>query len=259
MDAGSGRYQDSAIIFTSIEWPVLEWEGMNGGMTGIAGALPFRLNNENHHHDHYYPLDVTQEKLDLSVLPKQVEKLIRDESEHFSTSHIACMQGFDCSSPDPEESVLLEAANKVAADLGHEMKASTLEEFMIAMKKEIKDPEVLYGESRNPGATGKWTHLMGDVLSSRTKIKRRNAQCEVILQRYAEPFSTLGSLVGGEYMKTPLELAWKYLLQNHPHDNICGAGIDQMEKDMMYRFDQAEIISKGVMRQRSFSNSQRNK
>jgi 2-O-(6-phospho-alpha-D-mannosyl)-D-glycerate hydrolase len=212
------------------------------------GTLPFRLNNENHHNDHYYPLDVTQEKLDLSVLPKQVEKLINDESEHFSTSHIACMQGFDCSSPDPQESVLMEAANKVAADLGHEMKLSTIEDFMTEMKKEIKDPEVLTGESRNPGATGKWTNLMGDVLSSRTKIKRRNAQCEVALQRYAEPFSTFGWIVGGEYMRSSIDLSWKYLLQNHPHDNICGAGIDQMEKDMMYRFDQSEILSNSVMR-----------
>jgi hypothetical protein len=136
------------------------------------GALPFRLNSEQNYHDHYYPLDVTQEKLDFSVLPKQVEKLIKDEQEHFSTSHIACMQGFDCSSPDPDETLLVDAARKVANELGHELKLSTLEEFMTEMRKEIKDPEVIKGESRNPGATGKWTHLMGDVISSRTKIKR---------------------------------------------------------------------------------------
>jgi len=212
------------------------------------GTLPFRLNNENHPHSHYYPLDVQQEKLDMSVLPNQVKKLIDDESEHFSTSHIACMQGFDCSSPDLQESLLVEESNKVAKELGHELFLGSLENFMNEMKKEIKDPEVLYGENRNPSAVGKWVHLMGDVISSRTKIKRRNAQGEVALQRYAEPFSTLGWLAGGEYMKSVLDKSWKYLLQNHPHDNICGAGVDQMEKDMMYRFDQNEILSLGVMR-----------
>ncbi len=212
------------------------------------GTLPLRLNNENHPHSHYYPLDVTQENLDMSVLPEQVEKLIYDESEHFSTSHIACMQGFDCSSPDPQESELAEASNKVAKELGHELFLDSLENFMNEMKKEIKDPEVLYGENRNPSAVGKWVHLMGDIISSRTKIKRRNAKGEVALQRYAEPFSTLGWLVGGEYMKSVLDKSWKYLLQNHPHDNICGAGVDQMEKDMMYRFDQNEILSLGIMR-----------
>jgi alpha-mannosidase len=89
---------------------------------------------------------------------------------------------------------------------------------------------------------------MGDVISSRTKIKRINAQNETILQRLAEPFSAIGWTVGGEYLTSALNLAWRYLLQNHPHDNICGAGIDQMEKDMMYRFDQSIIISQGVMR-----------
>ena len=49
-------------------------------------------------------------------------------------------------------------------------------------------------------------------------------------------------------MRSAIDRSWRYLLQNHPHDNICGAGVDQMEKDMHYRFDQAEIIADGVMR-----------
>ncbi|TFG93899.1 MAG: hypothetical protein E4H13_15665, partial [Calditrichales bacterium] len=221
------------------------------------GALPFRLNNENHFNDHYYPLDVSNEKFDKSVLPAQLKKLIDAESEHFSTSHIACMQGFDCSSPDPNETELVEDCKPILKEMGHEIKLDSLENFMTAMRKEVKDPEVLTGESRNPGATGKWTHLFGDVISSRTKIKRRNAQAETALQRQAEPFSLLGWMVGGEYMQSAINLAWKYLLQNHPHDNICGAGIDQMEKDMMYRFDQSEIISAGVAR-RGLSAIQKN-
>jgi len=212
------------------------------------GALPFRLNNEHHTGDHYYPLDVANEQFNADVLPTQLKKLIEDESEHFSTRHIACMQGFDCSSPDPNERQLIELSQPIVEELGHEIVQGSLEDYMREMMAEVQDPEVLTGESRNPGATGKWTHLMGDVISSRIKIKRRNAQCEVALQRRAEPFSLLGWLSGGEYMRSAIDLAWKYLLQNHPHDNICGAGIDQMEKDMHYRFDQAEIISNGVMR-----------
>ncbi len=213
------------------------------------GALPFRLNNENYPNGHYYPLDPANEKLDESVLPKQLKKLIEDESKHFSTSHIACMQGFDCSSPDPRERELIELSKPIVEEMGHEIFQDTLENFMLDMRKELGDGvEVLTGESRSPGATGKWTNLMGDVISSRTKIKRRNAMSEMLIQRYAEPFSALGWTVGGEYMKSSIDLAWKYLLQNHPHDDICGGGVDQMEKDMMYRFDQADIISQGVGR-----------
>ena len=38
------------------------------------------------------------------------------------------------------------------------------------------------------------------------------------------------------------------LLQNHPHDTITGAGVDQMEKDSLFRFDQVTIISEGLAR-----------
>jgi len=212
------------------------------------GALPFRLNNEHRPHDHYYPLDVAKEQFNADVLPAQLKKLIEDESEHFSTRHIACMQGFDCSSPDPNESELIRLSQPIVEEMGHEIVQNSLENYMREMMKVLKDPEVLKGESRNPGATGKWTNLMGDVISSRIKIKRRNAQVETALQRRAEPYSLLGWLSGGEYMRSAIDRSWQYLLQNQPHDNICGAGIDQMEKDMHYRFDQAEIISDGVMR-----------
>jgi mannosylglycerate hydrolase len=212
------------------------------------GDLPFRLNSERFPHDHYYPLDVSQHPLNRDVLPKQLEKLIDDEGQHFSTRHIACMQGFDCSSPDPREPELIEMCRPIVESMGHEIRQDSLENFMREMLQELEDPEVLTGESRDPGATGKWTNLMGDVISSRMKIKRRNAQVETALQRWAEPFAVFGRLLGGHDLKSALDRAWRYLLQNHPHDNICGAGIDQMEKDMHYRFDQAEIIAQGVMR-----------
>ena len=168
------------------------------------------------------------------------------------SSHISCLIVFvsyilnvDIASAAPDKKITSGSDTKLIIVELDSLKKDCLYEILDDLPH---ISEVIRGESRNPGATGKWTHLMGDVLSSRTKIKRRNATCETILQRYAEPFSLLGSLVGGEYMKSALELAWKYLLQNHPHDNICGAGIDQMEKDMMYRFDQCEILSKGIMR-----------
>ena len=43
-----------------------------------------------------------------------------------------------------------------------------------------------------------------------------------------------------------LELAWRHLLQNHPHDSICGCSIDQVHKDMEYRFDQSYGIASRV-------------
>ncbi|MEA3365107.1 MAG: glycoside hydrolase family 38 C-terminal domain-containing protein, partial [Candidatus Hydrogenedentes bacterium] len=61
-------------------------------------------------------------------------------------------------------------------------------------------------------------------------------------------WSAIAAMVGESYSKAPLDYAWKLLLQNHPHDTICGAGVDQMEKDFIHRADQIDLVSEGVSR-----------
>jgi mannosylglycerate hydrolase len=210
------------------------------------GAAPFRLATDRHPRDHYYILDDQKKQWNEGLIPERLNQLVKDESEHFTTRHIACMQGFDTSNPDLLESTIVKMCQEMMPE--HEIKMSNLEEYMNAMRKEVKDPTVLTGEFRDPGAVGKWTHLFGDVISARTRLKRANSKAETDLQRWAEPWSAIGAMVGGEYIKTALDRAWTFLLKNHPHDTITGAGIDQMEKDSLYRYDQISIISEGLAR-----------
>ncbi|MBX7257905.1 MAG: hypothetical protein K1Y02_16200 [Candidatus Hydrogenedentes bacterium] len=210
------------------------------------GSAPFRLAREERPREHYYVLDKHIKQWNDKPIRDQLLKLVKDESEHFTTSHICCMQGFDTSDPDPEESRIMKLCQKLLPE--HDIKLSDLRTYMEAMRKEVKNPTLLTGESRDPGSTGKWTHLMGDVISARTRLKRANHKAEVTLQRMAEPWSAIGSMVGGEYVKSAIDRAWKLLLQNHPHDTITGAGIDQMERDSLYRYDQVCIIGEGLAR-----------
>ncbi|MCP4640503.1 MAG: hypothetical protein GY851_08725 [bacterium] len=210
------------------------------------GSAPFRLATDGRPRDHYYVLDDKKKLWNDEPIPEQLQKLVADESEHFTTSQICCMQGFDTSNPDPKESAIMKMCQKMLPD--HDIRFSSLKDYMDAMRKEVKDPTVITGESRDPGSTGSWTHLMGDVLSARTRLRRANHEAETNLQRLAEPWSAVGSMVGGEYLKTGLDRAWKLLLKNHPHDTLTGAGIDQMEQDSLYRADQVNIISEGLAR-----------
>lgn len=210
------------------------------------GAAPFRLCKEDQSKAYWYVLDDQKKLWNDGPIREQLLKLVHDESEHFTTSHICCMQGFDQSNPDPRESDIMKLCQELLPE--HDIKLSSLEEYMKAMRKEVKDPEVLTGESRDPGSTGKWTHLMGDVISARTRLKRANNAAEIALQRMAEPWSALGMMAGGRYEKAALDRAWTLLLKNHPHDTITGAGIDQMEKDSLFRADQIMSISKGLAR-----------
>ena len=210
------------------------------------GAGPFRLASSARPRAHYYITDPSNKMWNLEPIRKQLEKLVHDESQHFSTSHICCMEGFDSSAPDEKEAEIVKLCQELLPE--HEIRMSNLEEFMNAIKPLVKNPTVIHGESRDPGATGKWTHLMGDVISARVRVKKANHQAEMSLQRGAEPWCALSNILGKEYFRQALNRAWKLLLQNHPHDTITGGGIEQMEKDAIARAEQVSIISEGLMR-----------
>ncbi len=210
------------------------------------GAAPFRLATDRHPRAHYYILDKEKKQWNDGPIREQLLKLVQEESEHFSTSQIVCMQGFDSSDPDPKETEIMKLCQKLLPE--HEIKFSSLEEYMKAMRQEVDNPVVLTGEFRDPGATGKWTHLYGDIISARPALKYANHKAEVNLQRLAEPWSAIRSMLGGEYLKPALDRCWRLLLQNHPHDTITGGGTDQMEKDSLFRFDQINLICEGLTR-----------
>lgn len=106
---------------------------------------------------------------------------------------------------------------------------------------------VVEGELREPGlhhaaVDEQW--LIPGVTSSRVWIKQANARCQSLLTQWAEPFGAFASLAHVlPYPQGYLDTAWKWLIQNHPHDSICGCSIDAVHQDMVYRFHQCEGIA----------------
>ncbi len=43
--------------------------------------------------------------------------------------------------------------------------------------------------------------------------------------------------------------AWQFLLQNHPHDSICGCSIDQVHRENAVRFAQSQQIAENLIQQ----------
>lgn len=88
-------------------------------------------------------------------------------------------------------------------------------------------------------------------ISSYYPLKKQNDHCQSFLEKLVEPLNTLAGLRGMKKRPALLELAWKYLLQNQPHDSICGCSVDQVHIDMRYRYDQtmeigAELLSRSM-------------
>lgn len=124
---------------------------------------------------------------------------------------------------------------------------SSLEAYLDGLSAaDTSELPVVTGELREParypgGVDEQW--LIPGVTSSRVRIKQANARCQDLLCQWAEPFSAAASaMLGREYPQGYLDVAWRWLLQNHPHDSICGCSIDSVHEDMVYRFHQCEEI-----------------
>jgi membrane-associated phospholipid phosphatase len=103
---------------------------------------------------------------------------------------------------------------------------ATLEEFVAALP-------VPRGVFAGEMVSGKYRPILRGVNSTRAWIKQENAACERLLLERCEP---LDAFSGGTHRDTIRSL-WRTLLENHPHDSICGCSIDAVhDLDMRPRF-----------------------
>jgi alpha-mannosidase len=110
---------------------------------------------------------------------------------------------------------------------------ATLEEFIAA----VPAPRgVFSGEM----VSGKYRPILRGVNSTRMWIKQENAACERLLLERCEPLDAFSGGARHDALRT----LWRTLLQNHPHDSICGCSIDAVHDiDMRPRF--ARVRSEG--------------
>jgi mannosylglycerate hydrolase len=165
---------------------------------------------------------------------------------HAATSHVLAMQGTDHMEPRADLPRLLAAADARLEDT--RVVHSTLPRYLAAVRDELGEREsrlpVICGELRAPQRA----HLLPGVLSTRMWIKQRNHACQTLLERWAEPFSAVAARLQPETLslKPLVDRAWRYLLENHPHDSICGCSVDQVHREMVTRFDWCEQIGEEV-------------
>ena len=88
---------------------------------------------------------------------------------------------------------------------------------------------------------------------SRLYLKQANAACQRLLERYAEPLAALEEVGGGAGggRRAELRVTWRTLLENHPHDSICGTSADPVHREMTVRFERCrqqalEIVARAL-------------
>lgn len=170
---------------------------------------------------------------------------LRDECSRVATNNnLLAMDGVDHLEPNPLLAKLIKDVSKKLVDI--ELVHSNLEIYMqdvIDAIGDISKLEVIKGEMRRPTREGIHNPLLASVLSARTYLKIINKKTENALLRYAEPWNVVGSLLGFDYPKPYLDIAWKMLMHNHAHDSICGCSIDAVHNQMEDRFAQSKTIA----------------
>jgi mannosylglycerate hydrolase len=177
---------------------------------------------------------------------------LRRQLEPLATSrYVLLPNGTDHSGPQEALPQILRTANELFDDA--EFVHGHYPMLIEAVRRDLAGDGLpqFQGEFRS----SQRAHVLAGVLSARMWIKQRYQQCEDLLARYAEPlvaWTHLLRLESGEPGKGPsdqalLRRAWKLLLQNAPHDSICGCSIDQVHEEMRPRFDRCQQIAEAVL------------
>lgn len=93
--------------------------------------------------------------------------------------------------------------------------------------------------------------LLPGVYSARLYLKQANRALEHLLTHKIEPLLALAQSLNLprplRYPTHELDLAWKTLILNHPHDSICGCSVDAVHRENEVRFEQVAQLGEGIL------------
>ncbi len=159
-----------------------------------------------------------------------------------TTSHRLMMNGGDHHWPDPK---LPHTLGFLRRNFDGEFVHSNIPAYVEAVKKQVNGLPEVHGEMRF-GYRYAFA-VLGGTSSSRMYIKQENWKAQLLMERYVEPLAAVATLAGMRSQQPLVRQGWKNLLQNHPHDSICGCSIDSVHREMMTRFKAVNEIGSSVM------------
>ncbi|THF77569.1 alpha-mannosidase [Cohnella fermenti] len=207
-----------------------DWEAPSGDRVA-AIHLPYRYG--------YTSAMELPEEPELAA--ERLRELIAHIGPHARSGHVLLMNGFDHMEPQRHIPELVAYWNgKEATPLIH----SGIADYMEAALGAASERPVLAGAFRrtNHAPGGEINTILPNVLSARVYLKQQNAAAQTLMEKAVEPLEALTSALGGTPQPAFVRQAWRYILQNHPHDSICGCSIDAVHDEMELRFAKAAQI-----------------
>lgn len=125
---------------------------------------------------------------------------------------------------------------------------STLSEYADAVRSRLKNPEIHRGELRQSGER----LLSIGTLSTRIGLKTSNTRLENLLFIRLQGLCAMLAWAGlgkESYDAGMLKHLWHILIQNHPHDSICGCSADSVIRHIEDRFMRVREASEMLLKE----------
>ncbi|MBW4082067.1 alpha-mannosidase [Paenibacillus sp. S150] len=212
----------------------LIWEGPDGSrILGILFANWYSNGNE-------VPVDEAAAR-------EFWDRKLADAEKYASTGELLFMNGCD---HQPLQLDLPEAiATAQALYPEVEFIHSNFPDYLDALNAELEQGErelsSVTGELRSQRTDG-WGTLV-NTASARVYLKQMNQKGQTLLEKVAEPLASIAGLAGKDYPHHLFTYAWKTLMQNHPHDSICGCSVDEVHREMVTRFDKSRHVAESII------------
>lgn len=212
------------------------WEGADGSRL-LTSLMALWYNNAQR-----FPADTTD-------AAAYAERLRRAMAARSAVSSFLLMNGVDHLEAQANVGEILNAVNArwEQEDTPHRLHHATLTQYVDALRAEVEANapplETKTGELREDRGGA----CLAGTLSSRMYLKQANHHAQITLEHHAERLAAFARLTGVPYPYDQMHYAWKLLMQNHPHDSICGCSIDPVHTDMMPRFAQVEQVGEELI------------
>ncbi|WP_125565792.1 alpha-mannosidase [Companilactobacillus insicii] len=164
---------------------------------------------------------------------------LQDVEKYASTDNLLMMNGVD---HQPVQKDVIEALD-VASELypNYEFIHSNFDDYLRAVSQDVpEDLSSIDGELTSQETDGWYT--LANTASSRTYLKQENTSVQRQLENITEPLAAIAYKGTNDYPHDQLKYAWKTLMQNHPHDSICGCSVDEVHREMLTRFEKAREV-----------------
>lgn len=171
------------------------------------------------------------------------DKKLADARKFAATNQLLMMNGCDHQPLQKNITEAIRVARKLYPDV--EFIHSDFKKYVEAMEKEISENfSTVKGELTSQETDGRWT--LANTASSWIGLKQDNRAGETALERKAEPAAAMADVMGKAYPEDQMIYSWKKLMQNHPHDSICGCSVDEVNEEMKTRFAKSRQVADAI-------------